>query len=65
MVHVGIVQKDHCIIGIIDEEHKVPCADHLDLVYINLYSTNSNILNFIVAGRDELIIRNVKEWKTK
>jgi hypothetical protein len=58
MIYVGVEEKDHCIIGTLDEEHKPPSSPRLDLVYINL---NGPYPNFIVAGREELIFRKVND----
>jgi hypothetical protein len=56
MKYVGVIETDVCIIGTLDEEHTVPCYN-LDLVYIDL---NGPDPNFIIAGKEELIYRNVK-----
>jgi len=51
MKRVGVPNGDFCYIGILDEEHEVPCAEHLkgQLCYVNLIDGR-----FIVAFKNEL-----------
>lgn len=53
MKRVGIVQKDFCYIGTLDEVNKVPCTPDLKCVYVNLIDGR-----FIVAFESELIYIN-------
>ena len=57
MIHVGVICGTCCIIGTLDENNIPPSAPHLKLVYINYYDKDK-WPNFIVAGKEELIIRD-------
>lgn len=63
MKHVGIEERESCIIGTLDEVHVPPSAPEFPLAYVDFYNKVEGRLNFIVVGWDELIFRNVRSLK--